>query len=633
MKTIESLLQSDMIQALGWTLVHAIWQVAGIALLLMLVLAMLRRHSPRLRYGAALAAIAAIAVLSVGTFLVCYEHFSGTSASARAAGAFPAAFTEEAGSPGYFESIAAFFYRNLFLFLAGWMAGVVMLSLRFAGSIWFLQRLKTHALPAPAQWTLRLARMAKENGIRRVVRLAESAMVNAPVMIGHLKPLILVPVGMLAAIPAEQVEAILAHELAHIRRSDFLINLLQSLAEIIYFFHPGIWWISGVVRRERELCCDDVATRQGCNPVTLAFALSEMGEWMQAEKNGKLLLAFSGKREQPLLERVKRLLGQEPARPSGLLPAGTLAAALIVFLLLSGSGRVFSSSTEEDAQVLSIETGQRQTDGADTLPVSGGNTVEVRRANDPRGDSEEVNAETGTTAASPSAYPSPSANASPVFVENNRELPFLASDTLPLPAAPAVPAMPPLPAIPPLPSMSAAPVPPTPPAPPVLDSASWAQFGASMGDFGAAIANWSMNFVMGGDSSKVPEFNFDEESLKEFERSMEEFGKRMEVWGEEYGEQMEAWAKANEPKMKEFELKMKNWEKENKPRLEEYERKMEEYHRNLQRNQEQAERNLQESRKRAAETQQRVRENQQRAKENQQRASENRQQQNEPEQN
>ena len=118
-------------------------------------------------------------------------------------------------------------------------------------------------MPRPVFWQERLDRLARALRLSRPVALLESCLAEVPVVIGYVRPVILMPVGLLAGLPAGQVESILLHELAHIRRHDYLVNLLQTSVEGLLFYHPAVWWISGVIRAERENCCDDlvVATR------------------------------------------------------------------------------------------------------------------------------------------------------------------------------------------------------------------------------------------------------------------------------------------------------------------------------------------------------------------------------------
>src|SRR5580693_5112634 len=132
-----------------------------------------------------------------------------------------------------------------------------------------------------------------------------SALVQAPVVVGWLKPVVLVPVGALAGLPPEQIEALLAHELAHIRRHDYLVNILQSIAEALLFYHPAVWWISNHIRNERELCCDDVAVAISGDAFIYARALVDLEQYRPAHLN-PALAANGGS----LRERIGRLLGQ-----------------------------------------------------------------------------------------------------------------------------------------------------------------------------------------------------------------------------------------------------------------------------------------------------------------------------------
>ena len=113
--------------------------------------------------------------------------------------------------------------------------------------------------PAPAEWQRILDRLKTRISVSRPVRLLVSGLLQAPAAIGWLRPIVLVPAGALAGLPAAQIEALLLHELAHIRRHDYLVHILQSAVEAVFFYHPAVWWISGHMRAERELCCDDIA--------------------------------------------------------------------------------------------------------------------------------------------------------------------------------------------------------------------------------------------------------------------------------------------------------------------------------------------------------------------------------------
>ena len=213
-----------------------------------------------------------------------------------------------------------------------WMAGVALLyGYRFIG--WLsAQRLRRRGVcAAPQEWQNTILRLSARVRLSRPVVLLESALTETPVTIGIWKPVILLPLGLLAGLPADQVEAILLHELAHIRRHDFLVNLLQTLVEGLLFYHPATWWVSRTIRREREMCCDDLATEAMGDVITYTKALATL-----AERRVRVpLLAASGG---PLMLRIHRLLHrQTPVSQTG--PA-------LVFLLLAAGAALFAFQPE-----------------------------------------------------------------------------------------------------------------------------------------------------------------------------------------------------------------------------------------------------------------------------------------------
>ncbi len=176
---------------------------------------------------------------------------------------------------------------------------------------------------------------ANASAFRGPFRLLVSALVQAPTVVGWLRPIVLMPVGALAGLPAEHVEMLLAHELAHIRRHDYLVNILQGVAEALLFYHPAVWWISGHLRAEREVCCDDIAVAVGGDALTYACALASLASRRQAFMS-PALAANGGS----LPERIGRLLNQpvRNSRPrSGAAVAATILLALGTWGLLAQS--------------------------------------------------------------------------------------------------------------------------------------------------------------------------------------------------------------------------------------------------------------------------------------------------------
>ena len=219
------------------------------------------------------------------------------------------------------------------LFVSVWLAGVALLTLRlFSGWMW-VQRMKSHgARPAPEALQTAAERLMRRLHIGRAVRLLESTSVSVPTVIGWLKPVVLLPASALAGLAPNQMEAILAHELAHVRRHDYIVNLFQTVVETLLFYHPAVWWLSRRIRAERENCCDDLAVSLCGDPVAYAAALAEL-EGLRST-TGDLVLAATGG---SLLQRVRRLLGvpTHAGRAPGWLAAGL--ALLVVISMSAGA--------------------------------------------------------------------------------------------------------------------------------------------------------------------------------------------------------------------------------------------------------------------------------------------------------
>ena len=227
-----------------------------------------------------------------------------------------------------------------------WILGVSIFSIRFIKSYLYIKNLKKDSLfGVPVYWVKKINKWAVSLKIKQSVSLVESEKISSPITIGFLKPLIFFPVGMLSGLPAEQIEAIILHEMAHIARKDYVVNILQSLIETILFFHPAIWWISGRVREERENCCDDMAVSQMVQPMILANALVNAN--MLTYEKSKSVLAFTGN-DEPLTKRVKRLVGLTFSREKTLLTSsGSIVIFLAAVFLFSFSCSVNKSAKPE----------------------------------------------------------------------------------------------------------------------------------------------------------------------------------------------------------------------------------------------------------------------------------------------
>lgn len=320
--------QTELAKALGWTLLHTLWEGAVAAAALAIVLGLAR--SSRVRYGAACAAMLGLLAGFGVTFYRVMPRDTG--AAAAAVRSLAAAVTPSPDDAPVSNIGTRWDLSDLLPWLApAWIAGVLLFQLRCLASWMAAGRLRRVGIcGAPAGWTEKLESLRARLRMTRPVTLMESCLAEVPVVIGHLRPIILMPVGLLAGLPAGQIESILLHELAHIRRADYLVNLVQSLVEGLLFYHPAVWWISRVIRMERENCCDDLVVATNVDAHEYATALAALAEQRWSMRDAAL--AATGGH---LVKRIRRLLARgEGPRPAmaPALSAGVLIATCAVAL-------------------------------------------------------------------------------------------------------------------------------------------------------------------------------------------------------------------------------------------------------------------------------------------------------------
>ena len=215
------------------------------------------------------------------------------------------------------------------LLVLGWLAGVIVLSFRPIMGWRFARKLRSTGLsPAPNQITELTRRLATQLKVHRSVQVMQSAIAQVPMVVGYFKPVILVPASALTNLTVTELESILRHELAHVRRHDALVNFLQTVLETVLFFHPCVWWISRRVRIERENCCDDLAASDPAQAISLAKALLRLEE-NRHQKVGALAAS-----DGDLKTRVYRLTGFGSPRSSRRNRTGVVAA-LTTFALVA----------------------------------------------------------------------------------------------------------------------------------------------------------------------------------------------------------------------------------------------------------------------------------------------------------
>ncbi|RYF73971.1 MAG: hypothetical protein EOO39_09410, partial [Cytophagaceae bacterium] len=325
-------LSSPIAEALGWTLIHALWQGFAVVLVIAVLVHIARRSRAALRYRIGMSGLFLQVMASLGTFAWYYESrtLAGPVTATPSLSNVPTSILATANE-SWLVSMQAFLNAHLAEIVWLWLIGVGIFGIRLIGGWAYVQRLRTTAmLPVPATLSAATTRISRNMNVS--ARVQVTARLSGPLVVGMIKPVILWPVGLLAGLSAADIDAILAHELAHVQRHDYLLNVVQSIVEALYFFHPALWWLSARVREEREHCCDDLAVSVIGDARVLARALAKVEEWQRNMAPAPTLaMAFASKR-QLLLQRVRRILGvpTSPLVSNGSLASLTLFTTLLV---------------------------------------------------------------------------------------------------------------------------------------------------------------------------------------------------------------------------------------------------------------------------------------------------------------
>lgn len=328
MNTIDTLFNSPLTHRLGWTLMHFLWQGAMVGAVYAVLKYLLSWKSPAVRYHLAMSTLAVMSALPVITFM----YISYTAMGAAANEALPALINVSVSGLTRIVSppLSPLGYLKVWLqpmvpwAVPLWLLGVLVMALRVWRGWRHAYHLRQTAtfIPLP-QWNVMVESLRTLLGIRKLVRLAVSVSVMVPSVIGWLKPIILIPPSAIAGLTPLQMELILAHELAHIRRQDYLWNLLQVAVETLLFYHPVVRWVSHQARLEREQCCDDIVVGLHGNAIDYARALTELESLRHPPRVALLLGANGGQ----VLDRIHRLLG---------LPTPNVAVSWLPLLLAAG---------------------------------------------------------------------------------------------------------------------------------------------------------------------------------------------------------------------------------------------------------------------------------------------------------
>lgn len=314
------------LESLGWTLIHFCWQATAIAAIYAALDGLFSKAKSQARYGMSLIALLLMPIAAVGTFT--YEQFQ--TPAIFTVSSSPAPLQQKLSSMAQQVAISAteavdahnvstLYSANLLLILdAIWIAGVLLLSCRAIGGWWYLRKFTARSnCEIPPSVEAHFDSLCKRLAMVRPVALKISEEVLTPMAIGFFRTVVILPLSVANLLSFEELEVVLAHELAHIRRADYLWNMVQTLVETVFFFHPAVWWLSHRIRDQRELCCDDMAVAACADPVLYASALLRIEEQRRSQMPFAMALNGQGSKI-TLAARIRRLLGEPPTNKSHL---------------------------------------------------------------------------------------------------------------------------------------------------------------------------------------------------------------------------------------------------------------------------------------------------------------------------
>jgi len=596
--------------ALGWTLVHSLWQILAMGVVLWIGLKLSSNKSAAFKYNLGLITLGTSFFLTVATFT--YELAAFTPAPVLEAwlSNLSSEDSKQAAAGYTAETLLSqsiyWIDQQLPIFVNFWFFGTLLFLFRLFNSLTELRMLrKAKSMEIDFEVKKIFNRLLDKFGLDTKVSLKATESGISPITFGYFKPVVLIPVALVFHLTPAQLEAIIAHELAHVKRNDYLINLIQSTMEVLFFYHPSYWWMSQTIKELCENAADDLAVEVGIAPKELAYSLAEVLNF-RTQNPPELALPASKKRN-PTLQRIKRIMGQ----PAQNYPQNPIISIPMLLTLLFSAGligsaqqdspKVFEAITPdvflENPEISGMESTTRFFTQLDTIKepaivkksetvgessnewiTNSGEKIIVKRDGN-NSYTYRFSADTVIT------------DGDTVITKKNKSYVFKNEDgvdwsTMPkmdfdFPEAPILPYnMDEMPSMPLMPSMTAMPeLPPMPEMPPMLE----------MGNFiypsnatGSTVYRTGKNGVIITSDTTNMTKSEKENWAKEWEKQANDWAKqseeKMKSWEpkmKEFEEKMKAWEKAQEPRMKEFEKKMGEWQEKFQPKMEEFQRKME----------------------------------------------------------
>ncbi|MEB2776094.1 M56 family metallopeptidase [Algoriphagus sp. D3-2-R+10] len=642
MNLLNDWVSESLLYAIGWTLVHSLWQLILIGAVLWLVLRVFHKSSPSFKYNLALGGLGLSLLFAIATFVYEITSFSPTPLVDRIA--FEGMVLSEVqvsaglGAEGLIKMLINWIELQLPLLVNFWFLGALLFLFRLFNSLSEIRTLrKSSSDPQDFQLEKMLYRLMEKMNVSSNVEIKLTSYGVSPVTFGYLKPIILIPAALVLQLTPVQLEAIIAHELAHVKRNDYLANLLQSALEVLFFYHPCYWWMNQTVKELRENAADDVAVKAGVSPRELAYSLAEVLNF--AKQNPPELALAASKKRNPTLQRIKRILGH----PAQTYPQNPIISIPMLLTLLLSAGLMATAQQDVPVSIEKTKPLSVNVNNNVNPVVELNRVVEVdENVNINLDVNSNVNVSADTIISkSDTIIVKNSTKGSYVYQHNGKTIVLENMPDLVLTPMPPFPVE----AMAPVMDFEMAPIPPmtfemapmmdfdmgsmpamdfdmgSMPAmdfmvsPPVFafetnsfssedtinmtktEKEKWVKdMEQKAKEYAAKMEEWenTMKPKMEAYEKKVAEWQKEyephmeafekkmaewqkafEPKMKEFEMKMQEWQKTQEPKVEEFEAKMKVWQDSNEPKMKEFEEKMKAWEKEMQPKMEEYQRKME----------------------------------------------------------
>ena len=378
---ITSILSNELAQAFAWTLIHSIWQFTLVAILLTLILKALHNSKSTYRYFIGFGALGICLVMALMTFAIYYMDSLGASSGLEIQKQYQT-YVASSSAGLSLTKLLTLIDPYLLAIVNAWLIGSILFFIKFTTGFFYLKSIINKATSNKAL-TKSLKKIKSKYKISRDVIIKESVNITTPIVMGIVKPVILFPLGLVNQLSLHEVNAILAHELAHIKRHDYLFNILQIVVETLFYFHPAIWFISSNIRNERENCCDDLAINHVGNNVSYAKTLIKLQELNITEIQPAM--GFSGSKN-TFSNRILRILDQPTSQSSH---KDKILAALLLFTTLFVTAENYQGqerSIEDNFDVYVIDDCPRSPEDIkyylDTIPER--NTFHIKKRSDKR---------------------------------------------------------------------------------------------------------------------------------------------------------------------------------------------------------------------------------------------------------